>query len=562
MRVRSSSSGLHGSMTDTDNTFEEHLLRVVDRFLQTVVVVDDRALNDPAPSVEESQEQSGSSAAGRGRGVRVGLERPSDQEADEHDLDAKKVIDAFARRGLVCGLLSPAPGEEVGDELVRTARRADLVVLDWVIDRDDGRKALDLLQRILKSDSLPFSERLRTVAVYTGQHDLRVVAARLKESLGSSYPDAPLTEHDDGLAMTKGPVRVAVFAKEHVSQLAPDLEGRRVRFDELPDRLRREFAALTSGIVTAVALAALAALRDDTHRVLNVLGPRLDTAYLGHRSVLPEPGDAQSHAVALVASEVRSVIEDHDVGELANEAILLMWLAASRGDGSKFGELIDSAKPIPQAQVEGMLRVGLGSDHAITEVSELGSVSKKHLKSKVKVAATQVFAESIGEAHSSDADLANCMMLRTTYSSPPRTLQLGTVVQASGEEYWVCVQPMCDSVRLKSEIRAFPFLRLRVSDQAKFQFVVTDATGIERFLVLTKNPRDVVVGRFKPLTGKSVIEAVLVGSAYVFRDTGNKRLRWVAQLKPEFAQKVAVDLANEFAQVAVDEAELRRLSLP
>lgn len=363
------------------------------------------------------------------------------------------------------------------------------------------------------------------------------------------------------MAMTKGPVRVAVFAKEHVSQLAPDLEGRRVRFDELPDRLRCEFAALTSGIVTAVALAALAALRDDTHRVLRVLSPRLDAAYLGHRSVLPEPDDAQSQAVALVASELRSVVEDHNVGDLAREAILLLWLAASRGEGVKFGELIDSAKPIPRSQVEGMLKVGLGSSDALAEVSALGSISKTHLKEKVKKVATQVFALTLDEAHTSDSELANRMMLRTTYSSPPRTLQLGAVVQAPGNEYWICVQPVCDSVRLKSEVRSFPFLRLRLSDQAKFQFVVTDATGVQNFLVLTKNPRDIVVARFKARAGKSVVEAVESNSTHVFRDTRNKLYRWVAQLKPEFAQKVAVDLAAEFARVAVDEAELRRLSV-
>lgn len=547
-------------MTDAA-TFEEHLLRVVDRFLQTVVVVDDRAFNDPPPVVEESERLSGS-VGGRGRGVQGDLDRPPDQTVDEHDLDAKKVTDAFARCGLVCGLLSPAPGEEVADELVRSARRADLVVLDWVIDRDDGRKALELLQKILTSDARPSGGRLRTIAIYTGQPELKAVAARLKEVLGSSDLDAPLEEDDDGLAMTKGPVRVAVFAKEHVSQLPPELESRRVRFDELPDRLRREFAVLTSGIMTTVALAALAALRDDTHRVLSVLGPQLDTAYLGHRSVLPDPGDAQSQAVVLVASELRSVIEDHDVGDLADEATLLLWLAASRVDGAKFGELIDSAKPIPRVQVAGMLRVGLGSTEAIAEVAALGGVTKKHLKERVKRAATMVFAGSVDEAHGSDADLANCMMLRTMYSSPPRRLQLGTVVHASKREgYWVCVQPLCDSVRLGQEVRAFPFLQLRVSDYEKFQFVVTDESGTERFLLLTKNPRDVVVARFKPLKGKSVIEAVLVGDAYMFRDTGNKRLRWVAQLKPEFAQKVAVDLASAFARVAVDEAELRRLSL-
>ena len=224
-------------------------------------------------------------------------------DPDEHDLDAKKVTDAFARDGLICGLLEPTPGSGIDDELLKTARRADLVVIDWVLNRDNGAMALSLISKILISEAETAErQRLRAIAIYTGQRELKEIARRIQEVLTSVYPNDELVRHDDGLALTKGPVRIAVFAKENAPELSADLADRRVLFADLPSRLRKEFS-LTNGLITSVALAALAALRDDTHRILKVLNPSLDAAYLGHRSALPVPQDAERHAVALVASE-------------------------------------------------------------------------------------------------------------------------------------------------------------------------------------------------------------------------------------------------------------------
>jgi hypothetical protein len=65
--------------------------------------------------------------------------------------------------------------------------------------------------------------------------------------------------------------------------------------------------------------------------------------------------------------------------------------------------------------------------------------------------------------------------------------------------------------------------------------------------------------RFKPRRSHSTIRAVAAGGDYVFKNTSRKKFRWIGQLKPQFAQKVAVELAEEFARVAVDEAEVLRL---
>ena len=539
----------------TASTFDEHICGIVDKFLQTVVVVDDRAL-DSQGAVELSADDEGNAevAPGRARGVQSGLVEPTQPE--EHGFDPKVVTDAFAQHGLVCCLLSPDPEEEGLDEtFVRVARRADLVVMDWVLNRDEGRKTLQLIQEILATDE---RRRLRTIAVYTGQTDLRKVAKELAETIDAAYPDVELELYDDGLAMTKGPVRAAVFAKEHVGPLGNELEGRRVAFAALPERLRTEFATLTTGLITGVALAALAALRDDTHRVLKALGPELDPAYLGHRAALPDPNEAKGQVASLVAAELRSVIEDNNVEQNVALDILSLWLKDAKRDNAKFGELIDPNKHLSLPQVEAMLEQGLGTDAGVKVVAEINH-SLTYFRDKVKRQATKVFATDAEAADASDAEFAHRMMMRTVYSAPPRMLQLGTVLHSDGV-YRLCVQPLCDSVRLK-EATPFPFLPLlAVTPSDKADFVVGDHS--QRgwvYLKASGNPSDLDMISFDPAPAASVF-ATSQDDVHSFTDIGGVVHRWICELKPDFAQRAAFELAQQFSRIAVDEAETFRLS--
>ena len=546
-------------MTASATTYSDDLLKVVDRFLHTVVVVDDRAFTEPAPSVHLPEEES--EVVPGGRAIHSDINDPV--ELDEHGLDAKKVTDAFARDGLICGLLEPTSESGIDDELLMTARRADLVVIDWVLDRDNGIKALKLVNNILTDEAgSPERQRLRMIAIYTGQRELRQIAGRVKEVLETVYPRDDLVEHDDGLALTKGPVRIVVFAKENAGDLSSDLAHRRVPFSELPSRLRGEFAILTDGLVTSVALAALAALRDDTHRILRILNPGLDAAYLGHRSALPVPRDAERHAMALVASELRSVMEDHDVGCQVKEEVLLRWVAQQEKNGLKLGDLITgSGEQITEQQITAMLTRGLGDDKQLSAIQEMGSVTKNRWKT-IKKNATQVFSYTREAALNADAELARCMVLRTIYAHPERVLQLGTVILSFAGEYLICVQPVCDSVRLRGDGRTFPFLKLSVSNSGEKAHLIVPGVeeGTWKHLFILTNPRDIVMMHFVPKEGQDMVIAAELGEAYIFEDSSGERFVWVCQLKSEFAQKVAVDLASEFSQVAVDEAEVLRLS--
>jgi hypothetical protein len=251
------------------------------------------------------------------------------------------------------------------------------------------------------------------------------------------------------------------------------------------------------------------------------------------------------------------------VGRRANLDVIKQWLAAEcTGDdpllcGKAFGAEFDAD------QMEKLLDVGLGLDDQF-EQHEVRGVGEKLLK-RVRKQAAHLFARDAATAQQSADLLAVRLAVRTVYTQPPRRLRLGTIVFYDNA-YFMCVQPRCDSVRIPpGEPRGFPFLPLKVvaaaPDVAR-HFVVHDpASGKLISLRITTKPYALSMHDFQGGDHRFV-EAKLSKGEWIFKSIKGRRFRWVAELKPEFAQRVAADLAANAARVGLAEAELIRLSRP
>jgi hypothetical protein len=537
--------------------FERRMRSIVDDFLQTVVVVDDRGIpSDSLPPSElaDPDDLVGGAAAPGGPAI-TELKEPTGPNSDSHDLDARELIDAFASAGMVCSILDP--DDAVGVRLTRTAARADLLVIDWWMNGNRGDRACELIGDVLSADEAAAARRLRVIAIYTGQEDLVGVADKVEGVLDTAYPDAVLDREPDGLEMTKGPVRIVVLAKEMVKLSDPAVRRNRVIVEKLPDRLADEFARLTQGIVSSVGLQALAAVRQDTHRILEKLGPALDRGYLGHRIALREPSDAESHVIEMVTGEIRAVLSASQVGRAANTDAIRAWLRATYGSGATHGALFPLAEPVTESQVVRMLRDGLGRDEALAAQHKADDRSKTELK-KIRDAATNLFCDTEAEAEDSDGNFATRMMFRTSYQKPRRRLHLGTIVSRSGK-FWICVQPFCDSEGLDvGATGSFPFLPLKDPAKGKVDFVFADPsdTGWSS-VALQRNPSDLQLIEFE-VGADGFVPAWKDHGRYFFRATEKHRFYWVGELKPDFAQRVAGQLAQQFARVGVDEPEILR----
>jgi len=340
-------------VTGGSNSFLALSRSAAARFLQTVVVVDDEAIYrvvvsrsttasgdtlSPNPEVQredspdaspQTQDTSAGAAASDAAPALVvpvdsDVQAAIDDEIDSHELDAKAVTDGFAEHGLVCAVLKPGPGEAVFIGSRNAMTRADIVVLDWVLHRDNGDQAIDVIRGMLTSDV----RRLRLIAIYTGQGNLRPVAERTARLLDEHFSGHPLIQPNPFTAQ-KGPARVAVFAKPkaRIAPLDTEVTSRVTASAQLPDRLIEEFAAMTSGLVTHVAVASFSALRENTHRILHRLRPQLDAGYLWHRATQVYPDDAEGHLASVVAAEIRGVLEDENVGAQADMTAIEAWLA-------------------------------------------------------------------------------------------------------------------------------------------------------------------------------------------------------------------------------------------
>lgn len=566
-------------------TMQDTARAVAADFLQSVVVVDDlAALGGPAESLAIAVDQDIARAEGepvarsRTRRTLPALRVPATQGravvVPDQALDAKVLIDGFAEHGLVCAVLRPSADETTESEnpgtgktavarTVKAARRADIVVLDWELNGDAGATTLAVVQRLVHEEAGDGAKgRLRLIAIYSGTPNLRRVATRLRKALADAH-GGERVRVDDEFTLTAGHVRIIALAKQttRLDHADDALKNRMVLARALPDRLVDEFTHLTTGLVPHVAVASLAALRRNTHRLLARLAADLDAGYLWHRATQSRPADAEEHLVSLVASELRSVLDDERVGDWANLDAVRQWLAK---DGKKnFAADFGETAVRTAADVEELLSKGAAgksdSNKRVRENFRKMCVEKGEAHRREDI---RGFANTSAAAKRSNEDLAARMSLRTRYDNPPPTLELGTILakgRGRSRTYWLCVQPRCDSVRLKGDT-PFPLLPLRPAEGKKFDVLLPDGRGGYQRLLVSKKPAELqpMVFAVAP-AGGDVVTAEKSGGGYRFTARNRTRYSWVAELKPDHAQRIIQQVATEFARVGLTESEWLRL---
>ena len=352
------------------------------------------------------------------------------------------------------------------------------------------------------------------------------------------------------------------------------MQKRVVRLRDLPDYLIAEFSVVTRSLIGNVALESLAAVRSNTHQILMKFRPDLDAAFLTHRALLDPPDEAEFHLIPLVLSEIQAVLEDRNVAQQASGENITRWLDFRVSDGLKLYRKLK-------------MKTKAGARKAILEIAEKGVRDKtlpatypqirtllNRLRQETHKTALNEFTKFLISDNTSaleyDRELALLMSVRSRYESPTPTLTLGTIVaETLGDgdaKYWLCVQPVCDSVRLKDK-RSFPFLKMsRSAVDAAFNYLVRDGNSWVE-LSLQLRPHQSRLINFKPDAGKREVVALNENGDWYFqstdptskKDATQMKYRWIADLKTEHAQRVANDYSFQISRVGLMESEwLRR----
>ncbi len=588
--------------THTENSFKTLSGEIAQNFLQTVMVVDDQAY------FVEEEEFKTSVPAGtevkkikKPKGIRVGnkvdeitLTPPlppsesNDEKVAEHRLNAKVLTDSFADVGIACTVIRPKTTEEkqLESRIMRLAEKSDIVIFDWILQGDDaeGKKTSQFISDITKN-SIKVNRKLRLIAVYTGNADLDIVLDsvenRLTEDGLSPVKDA------ENLTITVDAVRIGIFAKKY-AQIPEEshLYNRQIGEEQIPERLIRDFSEMTSGLVSNVALQSFAVIRDNTHHILAKFRPELDAPFLSHRLMLPHPTDANTYLSNLIGDEITALLEGKKAGYYADKLVigkktneyLKEWLkqfSSSKDDWhDDWNSMLMNGKSTKDDIAENIYKVlsedGNPNKKIMSDLveTELEADRKKEIEkitaSIHTLETTKRFAAVEHDAEKLDREFAYLTTVNSSYADKP-FLKFGTVIKEITNQtpkYWLCVQPLCDCVRVPGR-RKFPFLKLELfEDRSKnFDLVLKEEDDYFKVSIVYK-PYESEFIKFKP-NDKQVIGSINEDDEFIFRSVPEnqveRKFEWLGDLKFAQAQRVANNYASTMSRVGLDESEwLRR----
>ena len=551
--------------------FDKRSLAVAANFLQTAVILDDLAEMGRASSNSIDHIPTGT----------IPISKPSLSDLPQENLDdipqnssagldapldAKVVIDGFAKNGIVCGVLRPdsvEPNDTVGfpQMVAKAAKRTDILVLDWKLGSfTEGEATLAIIREILEGDSP--STRLRLLAIYTGEPNLAEISEKISPVIIQSNPGVDL-DSDDPMVLIQGPLRVAIFAKTWAAgSVREDLKNRIVAEEDLPNRLIQEFSEMTRGLLSNVAVAGLTALREEAHRLLAQFGIGLDAGYLGHRILLPHPPDAEDHLHEALSAELLSILQERGPANEAGIEAIREWLYLRQDQG------LDLKHPVNLPQQPDHFATWtklLGTGNGTGDEKLLSNSKWEQLKGK----STEIFVKTSSDAIDSNQRFSYLLGFKTRYSMPVRRLTLGTVLSfldSKGTSYFLCLQPKCDSVRLQGRT-GFPLLPLTVQDNAqgnaRFRMVLMDSSQHWLYFDYSPKPRDLVIRNFDPDPyPPGEVIASKCAEEFFFKDSGGSEYTWVAEMKDEQALRVAAELATSLSRPGPNDAEWLRLASP
>ena len=510
--------------------------------------------------------------------------------------------------------------EPIVTRSARLAQSADIVVLDWELGGkkagDKGtQKARDIIKAIIKNDEIR-QGRQRLIVVYTAVQNLDGPYSDVVADIGNwNFVGGKLNREKSKLCLSNTTTRIKFLNKD--TRFTDSRNDATVSEEDLPRRLIMEFVELNSGLLPSIALHSIASIRETTHHLLSTFNSYIDPAFVSHRSLLPNPQDSEDFILDLVSDELRSALSMNHIGHLyAGVDAHKDWIAGqlkgqkafqpknklsihrdeafkllTKGDGAFDGvtrsiatrwvyEEWEKKKEFRHKKIPGKL-----SRKTVLNLVKNGSL--KDLKKHVNVplldfnALAGVFAGNKKEGERIERDFSRLTTLkRERYGGKnfPEgwvpTLGQGSIIREIdddnrfSDEFLCCIQPRCDSVRIK-ETRMFPFLRMTskgiVAKPKQYFFVRCRRSPNQepeniKLLLYPFPYRQTMLTFSASGPNPDRIVAVKDNENWMFV-AGEGRFEWIADIRDFLAQRLCEQLSGRQGSVGLDEYEwLRRKS--
>lgn len=557
--------------------------RIAQDFLNSVVAVDDnlffeRTSADALDNSDDGFDDAIEDDSGLGQMANsVSSPEQSLSIPGNHPLDYQELSLSFSEFGINCCAFRPdierfGSITAAAEQIMKSAKRADITILDWSMDHKYGFPAGTLaknsIERILQDDR-ELNGRLRLIIIYTGEPILQEIAQEVHDSI-LSIDNAALIQD-----------RTICFQKRDLEFCRITVIDKKDNADELRDEAISLFTDLTAGLLSNATLSAIGELRDKTHHILHTFNKQLDPAYLAHViGLLSSPQVREKsyeiafdYATDLISEEIKSNLQIsghikenlcldrlHDWVEYTNSGQQADYYEIGIGNAQPTGVGSARIKDLLNYVSEAQLVTTLSSSPQIvrgstsTKILEAFSKQKIHLKLKGN---GYLSHEALSAVECKRRDL---MSLRA--GTPLPTVKQGTIVKKD-DTYYICMQPLCDSVRIE-HCTNFIFLRISVVEGGKnFTHVLKDSQGDFIKFNIKPGSKDVYIFNLKPDTATNTVKAINENDVYKIKykidDTHEDSLIWFGELKANVAQAIANKLAEQISRVGLDTNEwLRR----
>ncbi|SDZ69267.1 response regulator receiver domain [Pseudomonas salomonii] len=558
-------------MSEAANSFFDHCTKSALNFVRTVLIADNQPFVSPSlpeppkvaarksslfPGVVSSQEVDSS------QGGLNEDEASGSGTYGNHDIDLREIVNSFSRLGLVCGSYLPdnkTARDEIVDTTFLAAKFADISIIDWQLEVDNSQAAIGVIRKLLEYD-LEVGGRLRLVLVYTGEPDLESAAAELEKGLGHlarvcDTNKRLLNSESARIRFINKPTR-----KDYTNN--PDV----VSWRDLPTRAIKEFTILSQGLLKAFALDSIAAIRNDTHRLLAQFSPCMDGVFAGQRSTASDPDDAGRLLTDVILSEFSITVNKAKIAErVVGKAGSVLWLGTQTGlqetnvnisfnaEGRDISKLNSASKiQLVEDGFSGLKKLG-GQQGGLKVCNSFFKSDEESEKAHKDFSVLSTLARHSGVGVARVVDTPPILTLGVVLRS------LEPIVDTNIFEYILCLQPKCDAVRLDvlTNPRGFSFVEI-VQCSSGYELVLPIESTCETFNLPYK---DLIIRtiRFAASAGRSVVAAEKEDSRWVFTDSSGKKWRWIAELREQNSLSLVNKIMSSLTRVGLNQSEWLRL---
>jgi len=538
-------------MTDD---FQSLSNKVANDFIQSVVFIDDKAYKKP------------------------------DTDDPLHDFDVESILRTFAQDKKICSVFQPKIESDI--ELFSSiAEKADVVVLDWKMiiespsedpssdeedDEDDdirGKYSKLIISSLLNSKSSLNS--LKLIIVYTGETDLSEIADEILSDLNKQQIGGFQVPERDSCCVESMSCKILIRAKFNGGEKKGKHKSELLNYDDLPKFINEEFSKMTEGLLPIFALKSLSAIRRNYYQILNIFSKELDTAYLTNQSLLPNTEDANELLVELLGDTFSSILRANNLNNVVDEKFIGLWIDSNIEEKDKLkysakGNKMSDTFTLTKEMIKDILKSHSDVEEKFINTLTTAGVSKTSIeKRKYTKYAFDLFHEEV-EQESMNVGFAKLCQHKNLvhHESYLPSLSLGTIVKSSlgSDNYLVCIQQRCDSVRVKpSEGRRFLFLSLSIAKD-KFDFITPDGEKLK----LNRRSFHLRTVKFNGSENGTVQSNNEEGKFFFnpahHSNEPSEKFEFIFELKDLYAQRIVADYSASLSRVGLDEPEWVRLN--